>query len=324
MGPDMGRQGRHAGDGRGCGGLPIPLRFASRDEGRQLIVADREYAESLGQQDLDYRMQRKGATLAEWEAHAKAQVMGTDDAEREAIGSAWGRMWERIRLRGISLPPLGDGTIVKVTGAEECGAYAYTHGRQIFLNADVIDAIAGDKGEREVRDLATRILSHELFHCLTRAFPEFRRRMYSVIGFDIQGRDHDIPAAIRRRIISNPDAMRRDASATFIVDGEPRRCVMVFYAKEPFETPGDSFFRRGGIGIVPIDEPGRLIGADDAPGIWDVLGRNTGYAIDPEEAMAENFALAVTFGQGRDYPTPRIVDGIVTALARHDEPMPSR
>ena len=50
---------------------------------------------------------------------------------------------------------------------------------------------------------------------------------------------------------------------------------------------------------------------------WDVFGRNTDYALDPEECMADNFSYAMTYGlTGRDYENPEIIEKILDSVKK--------
>ena len=46
----------------------------------------------------------------------------------------------------------------------------------------------------------------------------------------------------------------------------------------------------------------------------EVFGTNTGYVIDPEECLADNFSYAVIYGEkgaeGNGYPNPEIIEAI--------------
>ena len=54
----------------------------------------------------------------------------------------------------------------------------------------------------------------------------------------------------------------------------------------------------------------------DVPDFWDVVGRNTDYVEDPEEAMASNFWLAFkSLDDGyADYKSPEILERIIDCL----------
>ena len=81
--------------------------------------------------------------------------------------------------------------------------------------------------------------------------------------------------------------------------------------------PGDMFFAYGATGLVPVDEPDTLYFSTDAANFDDVFGRNTGYVIDPEETLADNFAYALVYGpEGREYPNPEIINAILDYLKK--------
>ena len=53
---------------------------------------------------------------------------------------------------------------------------------------------------------------------------------------------------------------------------------------------------------------------EQASNFDEVFGTNTGYVIDPEECMADNFSFAVVYGdkgpEGNGYPNPEIIEAI--------------
>ncbi len=92
-------------------------------------------------------------------------------------------------------------------------------------------------------------------------------------------------------------------------------CYLVFLTDSVFENPGDNFFSGMYSGIVPLDGS-RVYRGTEVPDVWEVVGRNTDYAEDPEEIMATNFASAILNldnGYG-DFPNPEILEGIIDYL----------
>ena len=289
-------------------------RFADIEEGAYLILGNEEYLQGFNQCDLDYRLQKKGATREEWEELAVRQVEEFSDDEVQTLDAAMAELEGLIVERGITLPESEEIVFVKTTMREEGGASAYTHGTQIYLRASVLSLLTADD-EKFHKD-GVSILAHELFHCLTRSNPDFRTQMYKIISFDVQEDDYAFGPNVTERIISNPDVEHHNSSALFTIGGEQKRCAVVFYAKKFFETKGDSFFDNGGTGLVPVDDLNTLYDSEEASDFWEVFGRNTEYVIDPEETMADNFSFAVTYGRdGMAYETPQIIDAILTELS---------
>lgn len=287
-------------------------RFADAAEASALLLSNRDFFESLTQSDLDYRMQKKGATLEELEAFAAAQTRDFTAAERVAVDGAMAAIEHLCRERGYALPAVDEIAFSKTTMREECGEDAYTHGAQVYLGESALRS--GASGSPNQKEAFRRLVTHELFHILTRGHPEFRRDMYALLGFTVADGDYAFAPAIRDAIVTNPDVEHHDACAAFDIDGQLRDCVVVFTAK-PFERPGDSFRAIGATGLVPVDDLSTLYAADDAANFWDVFGRNTDYAIDPEEVLADNFADAILYGpDGRAYQSPGTIAAIDALL----------
>lgn len=158
------------------------------------------------------------------------------------------------------------------------------------------------------------MLAHEAFHVLTRNNPDFRKKMYSIIGFNILPKEIEFPEELKERFISNPDVIRHDSYATFTINGEKKDCCMVIYSTRPYE--GGSFFQYLNIGLVPIDKntckaiekEGKAVvySINEASDFYDRMGRNTQYIIDPEEVLADNFSLLLT-GMTEGLPSPEVI-----------------
>lgn len=141
---------------------------------------------------------------------------------------------------------------------------------------------------------------HETFHILTRLNPGFKEKLYRAIDFNILPKEIEFPEDIRKSRISNPDVSRCDSYATFTIDGKPQNCTMIIYTNRPYTT--GKFYQYINVGLIPLDEsfkPLRESGKtviyplQKATDFFDKVGRNTGYVIDPEEVLADNFAIAL-------------------------------
>lgn len=294
-------------------GGAFSYRFADAGEAAELLLSNRAYYEGLNQNDLNYRMQKPDATLEELEAFAADQTLDFTDEEKAAVDAAMAFIDEACRERGYALPPTDGIVFAKTTMDEECGAGAYTHGTQIYLGQTYM-GIAPSEDPQMVQ-LFRELVAHELFHCLTRNHPDFREAMYDILGFTVAESDYSLGPTVREQIISNPDVEHHDSCAAFVIDGQPRDCVVVFTTSEPFREPGDSFFDSMVTGLVPVDAPDTMYTADDAANFWDVFGRNTNYVIDPEETMADNFSFLIVRGtEDGGYSNPEIIQAIDACL----------
>ena len=154
-------------------------RFADAEEAATLLLSNRTYYENLNQMDLDFRMQKKGATLEELEAFVPTQMLDFTDEEKQAIDEGMNLIENVCRNQGYVLPKTDGIVFVKTTMHEESDAGAYTHGTQIYLGERLMNF--GISAVPEEKEAFQVILAHELFHCLTRNHPDFRKDMYEIL-----------------------------------------------------------------------------------------------------------------------------------------------
>ena len=60
----------------------IPHRYASAKEGRELMLSNDQYYDAFSQNDLDFKMQKTGATMDEYKEFAASQVQDFTVFER--------------------------------------------------------------------------------------------------------------------------------------------------------------------------------------------------------------------------------------------------
>ena len=297
----------------------IPHRYASASEGKDLLFSNEKYYAGFSQNDLDFRMQKTGATMEEYKALASEQVREFTDEENSLIDGHLEKMATTIRERGYTLPPLDEVVFVKTTMAEECNVSGYTHGTTIFLSANMLAKRAAPNGDSAHSAYLTETLWHELFHCLTRNNPDFRADMYKLVHFTVHDTDYTLPPSVVEYHISNPDVEHHDSSAVFRINGKDVECFADFITTRHFEKEGDSFVGLHSTALVPVDGSDLYYTPDQAENFYEVFGRNTEYVIDPEECMADNFSYALTYGtEGKDgngYESPEIIEGVIAYLS---------
>ena len=324
----------------------IRYHCASKAEGQQLIVANTDYYNSLNQMDLDWRMRKKGATKEELVDFAKSCVQEFTDKEKQKIAGAIAYIEKRLHEMGANLPfPKDDIVFIKTNMQEEGDAGAYTHKTEIYIGASVVRCNESKDGMMRLggydAEQVYKLIGHELFHCLTRNSPEFRRGMYKLIGFTVMDKDIVFGPAIQNKILNNPDVEHIDNYAEFTIKGKKRKCeLMVLYThswEEAVAEEGDddvTFFDYNQSVLVPIDKPNKYYSISKASDFWDVIGHNTEYVLAPEETLADNFSCAVIYGPGRNsniasakekeesqikYNTPQLIDNIILFLKSYGQ-----
>ena len=291
------------------------VRFASADESRLRLGTRDAFVAAMGAYDRSARTGRRGAvTEADYLAFAAGQALDWQPAEIARLSLSIARISEQ--LRPLKLPLPREVWLVKTTGREEAET-PYTRGNSIMLPQQYMD-VAVEEIER--------VITHEIFHVISRHVPERRNALYAIVGFRDCG-PLAWPPELEQRRITNPDAPDTRYCITLQRGGSPLTFYPVLFAKEePFDPalPGNYLDRmvfellavmgsgtkwtpgRAGTSLVLLD-PGSV------PEYFTAIGLNTRYIIHPEEILADNFVLLVR-GE-RKVRTPRILDDLERVLA---------
>ena len=302
-------------------GAHIPHRYASAEEGRELMLANNEnYYDKFSQNDLDFKMQKTGATIEEYKEFAGTQVLDFSAPEKSYMDSIIRDMEKALDKNGYTLPPIDEIVFIKTTMQEEPGASGYTHGTEIYLQGDVISIYTVGHLIPGFDSYFRELIWHELFHCLTRCNPDFREAMYSLVNFTVVDTDFELPDSVFEYHITNPDVEHHNSYATFIIDGQEIDCFTDFVTTIHYDEAQASFMTCSTTALVPIDGTDIYYTPEQASNFDEVFGTNTGYVVDPEECMADNFAYAMVYGiEGKDkagYPNPEIIQGVIDYLSR--------
>ena len=287
----------------------INLRYVDAEQARTLLSQEDVTTRQWSRFDYEARLGRKGGTRQELIRFIADQARDWSEEDKQRMQEAADTLNSHIKALNLSLTLPEEIRILKTTMAEEGGAGGYTRMDYIVVE----EQIARMKPQQ-----ASYLLAHELFHVLTRNNPDFREKMYKLIGFSIAPEEFEVPADLRDVVITNPDVNRFDSYARFRVKGEERPCTMLIYANKPYE--GGSFFNYLTIGLMPLkngkaeQKDGKTVvyGIKDAENFFEQVGRNTDYIINPEEILAENFAFLLTRKPVTE--TPELIEKMRQAL----------
>ena len=318
----------------------ISYRYASAEQGRQILLSNTAYFNSLSQNDIDWKFRCSGKTIDEFKAFSASQILDFTDEEKKALDAMIDLVEIRLKGLGIGLPPMEEVTFVKSTMEDEGGAGGYTHGNEIFLNASFLQLITNVwQGKQYYTPdydeycylYSPALIAHELFHSMSRNNASFRQRLYSLIGFTVMDHEVEFGPAVRNMILANPDVERYDNWAEFTIGGEKRRCILVAvyessFAEAEATDPGASFFNHMKSVLVPLDDPDTMIPIEQASDFYQVLGHNTDYVIAAEECIADNFGYLIGYGfngyydfvdykvQFTPFQTPQLIHSIYETL----------
>ena len=278
---------------------------ATLEEGRALITSDDAHIKRLTKSDLEMRFPGKSADVKYYKKFAAGQVRAFSPRTETQLSNSFTRVGARLEKLGFVNPLTNDIIVVLTTMKEEFNAAGYTRGSTIYLKDDLVEFAQPMRLDF--------LVTHELFHVLSRHSRDFRSKIYSVIGFTLCDEPAFTPE-VRSRLVANPDVERYDCKAVFTIGGKPVEATIVAtYDEEVSESLPLT------AGVVPIAKPDRVIPVDEVPDFWKVVGRNTQYVIAAEECLAENFTLVVMFSdKEKSYlsrmPNPEIVKKIITIL----------
>lgn len=151
--------------------------------------------------------------------------------------------------------------------------------------------------------------------------------MKRLIGFE-KCDEVEIPAELKSRKITNPDAPANDHIILLKILGKDVWAVPILFSRaERYDsTRGGEFFSylqfkflvverdATSTDVKPIYDDGkpRLVDLEQVSSFHEQVGRNTAYIIHPEEILADNFALLV-LGES-EVPTPRVIEGMKQRL----------
>lgn len=269
----------------------INLHYIDANEARTLLSKEDATTRQWSRFDYEARLGKKGGTRQELMRFIADQARDWSKEDKQRMQEAADSLNSHIKALNLSLTLPQEIRILKTTMAEEGGAGRYTRMDYIVVEEQIA---------RMNPQQASYLLAHELFHVLTRNNPDFREKMYKLIGFNIVPEEFEVPADLRDVVITNPDVNRFDSYARFRIKSEERPCAMLIYANKPYE--GGSFFNYLTIGLMPLKDgkaeqkDGKTViyGIKDAENFFEQVGRNTNYIINPEEILAENFAFLLT------------------------------
>jgi hypothetical protein len=295
-------------------GLLDRVRFLSADETAAAIVAEDEWLGSVSTFDRSAWTNRVGTvSQAELVAFLADQAIELSDGEKEGIRKGLAEASRNMEARGLTSFPIPDEIRVgRTTGAES--PLPYTRGDTVFMTPSVFGLV-------EIVQPLSAVMTHEMFHLVTRVDPVLRADAYATLGATPVD-PIALPASIADRKLSNPDAPLVDTVMTVQSGGDDVDVAMIALAKKEWE--GGNIFdylelklmRVEGTGttrtpLLDGDEP-VLFAHDAVQGLYEQIGQNTQNQSHPEEIAAEHFTDGVAGAAEEDgYPDPAPVNALL-------------
>lgn len=289
----------------------LSFRFATRAEAQMLITDIDNFTNKLNNLDIDLRLGKENGRKSELLRLAMNETMNWSEADKKKVSDAFKSLQTRISKQKLNIKYPMDIVFVKTSMKEEFNVTAYTRKNWIALGEELLKTASNTQIET--------VIAHKLFHLLTRADKEFKKKAYSIIGFNIVDREIFFPVDIMEKKISNPDIEIYDSYAEFTIDGTKQKCSMIIYSNSNKHT--GTLGEHLNIGLIPLNDNLLPIQSDGKTIIYDIeqaedfytkIGKNTQNIINPEEIMADNFTYLLT--QKKDLANPEIVEKLATIL----------
>jgi hypothetical protein len=304
------------------------LRAATAEEARTVLGRSDAFTARMTPADRSFRTKQPGpVTEAAMLSFAAAQAQAWTAPELAVLDRIRGQIEAGLAKRGLDLDAFltEDVLVIKSTGAEEFG-FPYTRQNAIVIPADRLDDPAPG---------LPLIVTHELWHVMSRHSPALRDASYAVIG-TAPAPGFTVPAELAARHTTNPDGVDV-AFRMQVMFGDRAAWVMPLI---DFKAPGFTAATAGG--FMDWLELRFLEMAPDAAGAWQPVrdasgalvvhdpgatpfapcyGMNTQEIVHPDEIAATSFALMVAPVAPASPPaTPALLEDLAHLIgdgARH-------
>lgn len=278
------------------------IEFTSVSKARELLTREDDFIQRLSPFDRAARMKTdRPVSKAELLKFIGGAVLEWSAADKQKIETAIAKIRPALEALPLKVPKTV--YLVKTSGAEEGKAF-YTRGTTIVFPEPQLTGPSEAPLEKTI--------AHELFHVLSRNNPSLREKLYETIGFK-KADELALPAQLKDRKITNPDAPRNDHAIRLKFKGREVSAVPILFSSTEQYDPkrGGEFFNYLQFKFM-MTPSGELVEPKEVTGFFEQVGRNTDYIIHPEEILADNFALLVT-GK-RDVSSPEILQRVEQIL----------
>lgn len=286
---------------------PLRYRICSAEEGRAYFASDK-FHEQMTPFTLNLCLDKEDANYKEWMERNLANIREAREDMQLMLDSIAAEHSAVLDSLGITLPIESEIEFVDLDFKDFGNAGGCTSASHIYVNLDHIRR-SRNRCKTGWQARYNELIWHELWHVISRNNPDLRRRMYALIGFCILPEEIAIPEEIRRGIIFNPDVERHDAYGTFTIGDEPTDCMLLLYSPTTEYVAGktinDYLVGNRAYYMLALDKETHqpLRNADGSWALHHVTeatdfkkvmsNGNTSYCDDPEECIADNFALAM-------------------------------
>lgn len=200
--------------------LASEIQFASKQLGSKLLSKDDDFLKRLSPFDKAIRL--KDSTVVSDKAfkkHLRSSVLSWSQSEKEKIRNTSEDIL--IIFDQLKLVKPKKIIFIKTNGSEEAGT-AYTRGESIILPKSTLTT------DGDLKNL----LTHELFHLISRAHPKRQEKAYRALGF-VKHAEIKLNSHYQAIRVTNPDSPIDQYSLPIEIEGERHWLAPILFAKYP-------------------------------------------------------------------------------------------
>lgn len=289
--------------------LKSVITLVDSKESKRLVSKPDTYSKMLTSFDIQSKVKRLGElSYKDYLANAKLHIYNWKPYEKQYLKSIIDQVEKQIKKKKYQFDLPNEVLVIKSAMHEEGGANGFTRENYIVLN---------------LNSLSLHLFEHELFHIISRYNSDKISEAYSVLGFK-PCNEVEIPSSIIDFKITNPDAPFNNFYIELEHKNKPIEALMFLYSKRPYS--GGKFFSYVNKGLMLLEgddnskqailDGGRPIILDyyEVNGLYENIGKNTGYNIHQEEVTADHFSMALN--DIKNLPDQHLVDNLNEILMK--------
>lgn len=252
---------------------------------KSLIIDD--YLKELTVLNIQKITDGKCSTLKDFLSHLPSTCIAWSDENLRRIRGIEGVINYQLDEVGFNLNM--EVNIIQTNGKDSF-ELPYTRGDSIFIPVK-------ENMKSELGSLTAHLITHEIFHIISRKFPQIRNPLYSLFGFNTLPERFDMKKFLPNYAV-NPDAVYYDHSISVVHnDGKTYNAIPMIYFSN------DKKMRMKWENLILLNENYVPAFIDHRKKTtYNEMNFNTWYLSHPEEICAENFRKWILEVEDLDNP----------------------
>ena len=264
----------------------IKLNCLKKNKAQEVIIQKDDYLDKLTLFNIRKITKDKDITKKEFIESLPDKCIDWEDNQIEKILDIEANI--NFKLAELDFKFNLDVDLVRTNGQDSFDL-PYTRSNTIYLPKN-------EDKKQKLGHINSHLIVHEVFHIISRKYPQIRNILYYLMGFKLLNKPFDIERFVPSYVI-NPDAL------------EYNHYIKVLYNKNTYKAFPVIFFKKNKFKwqyLVLLDEEENFIKlVDRSKTTFEYIKYNTGYLSHPEEICAENFRQWIMGSE--DLNNPRLL-----------------